>query len=126
MEDFMTLLSQTRKRDINKRQEYNKASRERLLKICASKIRTTMIGALDSIEKKLGKFWTPEFGDKPNNEQLILKKLYEEIRQEILDRGNAQIRNLETEFEQYEIEWKRYQIKLPIKDVTTNKDYDKE
>ena len=44
-----------------------------------------------------------------------MKDLYEEIRSEILDKGNNQIRNLETEFNYYDITWLRYQMMIPIK-----------
>lgn len=116
MEDnYTNMLLAKRKRDAEKDKSYKEESRKRLAKIAATKIRTTMIGALDAIEKKLSNLWTPTDGDKPTNEQLFLKRLYEEIRQEILDKGNTQIRNLESEFEHYEIEWKRYTLQLPVK-----------
>ena len=114
-EEFIKNLMVRRKKDDEKDKAYKQSSKERLFKICSTKIRTTMIGALDAIEKKLAAIWTPEDGKRPTNDQLALKKLYEEIRQEILDKGNNQIRNLESEFEQYEMEWKRYTLKLPIK-----------
>ena len=111
--DFAKQLSMKRKLDEDKNKEYKRASKERLLKIVTTKIRTTMIGALESIEKRLAKLWDTE--EKLTNEQLILKSLYEEMRQEILDRGNQQIRNVEKEFEQYEVDWKRYTLVLPVK-----------
>lgn len=114
-DDFYKMLAQKRQRDADTKEKYRKDSRERLLKICCTKVRTTMIGALESIEKRFKHYWEVE--GKLNNEQLLLKKLYEEIRQEILDRGNTQIRNLETEFEQYEIDWKRYTLYLPVKQL---------
>ena len=43
-----------------------------------------------------------------------MKDLYEEVRAEILDRGNNQMRNLEAEFAQYEIKWLRYSLTLPV------------
>ena len=113
-DDFLKNLVTRRKKDEIKDIEYKQASKDRLTKICITKIKTTMIGALESIEKRLSSLWVP-VGDKPTNEQLILRRLFDEMRQEILDRGNAQIRNLETELEQYEIEWKRYTLQLPVK-----------
>ena len=113
-DDYVKNLAIRRKKDADKESQFKKDSNDRLLKICSTKVKTTMIGALDSIEKKLGKFWEVEPGEKMTNEQMYLKKIYEEIRQEILDKGNNQIRNLESEFEQYDIEWKRYVLKLPV------------
>lgn len=109
MDDFTKLQNIRQKKDLEKDKKYKEDSKERLRKICSTKIRTTMIGALESIEKRLTNYFNT------SNEGLLLKKIYEEMRQEILDRGNQQIRNLDTEFEQYIIEWKRYTLQLPIR-----------
>ena len=114
MDDFTDNLKICRKRELDKDKEYKLSSRNRLFEICKKKITTTMIGALDTIEKKFGQYWTPKDGQKMTNEQLAIKALYEEIRREILDRGNHQIRNLETELSQYDVEWKRYTLQLPV------------
>lgn len=56
-------------------------------------IRTTMIGAISKIEEKFGQFWG--FG-KPEEERTDRQKkvhdLFMELREEILDLGNEQIR----------------------------------
>ena len=83
-------------------------SKERLLEISKKKIQTTMIGALSSIEKHLAFLWE-------SNDSQQLKEIFDELRSEILDRGNTQIRNLENEFTNYEILWKKYNINLPFK-----------
>jgi hypothetical protein len=114
-DDFGKLLTLRRNLDAERDKEYNKVSKERLLKICQTKMRTIMIGALAAIEEKLKPYWTPEQGEKMSNEQVLLQKLYSEIRQEILDKGNTHIRNLEAEFEQYKVEWKRHTVQLPVK-----------
>lgn len=68
-------------------------SNERLLKIVSSKIRTTFIGGLSIFEE--------EFKD------LIGKnsELWQQVRKKILDAGNNNIRAIEKEFRQYEINW---------------------
>lgn len=85
--------------------DYKKHSRERLLGIVKKKIQTTMIGALDAIEKRLEKY--PE----------VLEKVYNDMRKDILDKGNAQIRNIEAEFERYEVNWLRYQLTMPVRPI---------
>jgi hypothetical protein len=111
--DEHSILKEIRqKKDLEKDKRYKEDSRERLKKICITKVRTTMIGALESIEKRFNQYKSNN--NKPTNEELILEKLFNEIRTEILDRGNQQIRNLEAEFEQYIIEWKRYTLQLPV------------
>jgi len=84
-------------------------SKERLLDVSSKKIRTTMIGSLDIIEKRFGFLWQ---SDDENAREF--KELYNQIRSEILDKGNAQIRNLEAEFSQYEILHKKNTFVLPV------------
>lgn len=112
MDEHSKLQSIRQKKDLEKDKKYKEDSKERLKEICVKKIRTTMIGALESIEKRLKTLYSSD--GYSSNEELMLKKLYEEMRTEILDRGNQQIRNLDTEFEQYSIEWKRYTLQLPV------------
>lgn len=89
------------------REEHKKAaSKDRLTKIGQQKIKTTMIGALATIEEKLGYLW--EHDPKMQN-------VYDEIRSEILDKGNNQIRNFEVELAQYDIIWNQYTMILPVK-----------
>lgn len=89
-------------------------SKDSLFKSCKKKIQTTMIGALDTIEKRFGFLWSFESEEELTTEQKQMKDIYDEIRATILDRGNTQIRNLEAEFSGYEVQKKRYQINLPV------------
>ncbi len=93
-------------------------SKERLSKILKKKIQTTMIGALSSIEENLGFLWNSESGEL-SDDQKIMKDLYQKIRSEILDKGNNQARNIDAELAQYDVEWLRYSIQIP---VTKNKE----
>lgn len=98
----------------SKREDRQKElSKEKLLKITKKKVQTTMIGALHSIEQHFGFLWNT---DNPGPEENQLKEIFEDLRSEILDRGNNQIRNLESEFTNYEIVWKKYTLKLPFVD----------
>ena len=102
--------------DLNKiRQERTKeVSQQALYKFSEKCVRTTMIGALDAIAKKFGFLWGFESEEDLNEEQKILKEMYEEVRAIILDKGNNQIRFLNSEFSDYDITRKRYQINLPV------------
>jgi hypothetical protein len=82
-------------------------SKTRLLKIAKKKVQTTMIGALSAIEKHLS-FLLQENDERLNN-------IFDELRSDILDKGNTQIRNLENEFNNYEVVWKKNTIFLPFK-----------
>lgn len=89
--------------------------KERLKKIIGKKIETTMIYPLSQFEVAFGELWgcgLPE--DKLTDEELIMRKKWEEVRQRILDNGNRQKRNAMSELEQYNVEWLRYrQVFLP-------------
>ncbi len=105
--------------DLKKMREDRKqeVSREALFKSAKKKIQTTMIGALSSIEDGFGFLWgfNPDGEDDLTEEQRHLKEIYEEARAKILDRGNTQIRNLEIEFSNYDINRKKHYINLPVK-----------
>lgn len=98
--------------------KYKAESKDRLSKILKKKIQTTMIGALSTIEENFSFLWTNE-SDKPlTKDQELMKTLYNKVRSEILDRGNNQARNIDAELSQYDIEWLRYQVKMPV--ITPN------
>jgi transcription termination factor Rho len=98
-------IREERKRDIAK---------ESLFKSSKKRVQTTMIGALDILEKHFGFLWGFEQGDEITPEQAQLKEIYEEARAKILDKGNTQIRNMEADFASYEITKKRYHINIPV------------
>ena len=46
--------------------------------------------------------------------------IYNKVRSEILDKGNNQARNIDAELAQYEVEWLRYSITMPV--ISHNKE----
>jgi hypothetical protein len=91
--------------------KYKSDSRSRLGKILQKKIETTMIGALSSIESHFSHLWEGEM----TPEKQALFDTYQKIRSEILDKGNAQKRNVDAELNQYEVRWLRYSMTIPVK-----------
>jgi hypothetical protein len=90
---------------MDRKETYEESSKKRLLTITSKKIDTTMIGAINAIEKEFVKELSdPDFYDK-----------FQQVRSKILDNGNNQKRNLAEEFEQYDIHWNRYTIVMPVK-----------
>lgn len=83
-------------------------SKARLSESVKKRIKTTMIGAISSIEDKLGFLWE----DNPK-----MFDLYQQLRSEILDKGNDQVRSIDGELSQYEISYNRYQVNIPIKKI---------
>lgn len=108
MEDVRKQMSEYKKVRENK---YKADSKERLSKILKKKIQTTMIGALSAMEENFGFLWD---SPNPTPEQQRMKDLYNKMRSEILDKGNNQARNVDAELAQYEVEWLRYSIKMPV------------
>ena len=113
-DNFQDLVRQSEDFKRVKQDKYLDSSKDRLLKIGKKKIQTTMIGALSTLEDKFGFLWGKDTDGDLAPEQQHMKDLYEEVRSEILDRGNNQMRNLEAEFAQYSIKWLRYSFQLPV------------
>lgn len=99
----------TRKREAYAREKQKEGSARRLLSNVETKIRTTFIGAISRIEEKFGHLWGLD-NDTPSASQVKMRKLWDDLRKEILDHGNNQIRALRKEFDQYDIDWNRYHI----------------
>jgi hypothetical protein len=70
-----------------------------LYNIVKKHITTTMVGALDSIEY----FLEEEFEKNPH-----LRELYKEMREEILDRGHAEMLNFRQELQGFIVKQKYY------------------
>jgi hypothetical protein len=97
-----------RKKDI-----LNERSKTRLKKEIRKKIQTTMIGSLSSMEKFFGFLWGEE-SDELTKDQVKMRDIFEEMRTDILDKGNMQIRNADSEIDTYDVVWNKYHINLPI------------
>lgn len=113
-QDYNQLIKVSMDYKSKKEEKFKEASRTRLSKIAKKKIQTTMIGSLSTVEKFFGFLWGHDNEEELTPEQEHMKNLFDEARAEILDRGNSQIRNLETEVAQYDISWKRYHVTLPV------------
>jgi hypothetical protein len=116
VDEFKEQIAHKRKQEKEVQQKFQDSSRDRLNKIATKKIKTTMIGSLSAIEKKLGYLWEDN-----SPEALAYRELYESIREEILDIGNTQMRNLTEELAQYKVEWQRYNLQLPVAKVNNSK-----
>lgn len=94
--------------------KYKQDSRDRLSKILKKKIQTTMIGALSTIEENFGFLWDDNSITLSVDQKNSMKELYNKVRSEILDRGNHQARNIDAELSQYDVEWLRYKLDMPV------------
>lgn len=78
--------------------------KERLKRSISTKMRTAFIGALSQFEQFFGTIWGH---NKPEEiltiNQLEMKKRWEQVRNNILNNGNNQLRAAEAELETYDI-----------------------
>ena len=115
MEDYNKFLKDSIDYKKSREDRYKEVSKDALFKASKKKIQTTMIGALSTVEEHFGFLWGFELPeDQITPEQKHVKSIFEDVRAKILDRGNTQIRSLESEFVNYEISKKKYFINLPM------------
>lgn len=116
MEDkYNTLIRQSSDYKKQREDKYKEDSKDRLSKIIKTKLSTTMIGAIASLEEHFGFLWNNPNGESPSPEQEEMKRLFLIVRSEILDKGNNQSRNIDVELSNYEIEWKKFRLTLPVR-----------
>lgn len=97
---------------------YLQDSHDRLRRNMETKIRTTMIGALSLLEEKFGFLWGQgKPGDQLTDRELTMGELKDELRTEILNNGNNQLRAAVSELGQYEVKWNRHQLNFPMENL---------
>lgn len=99
---------------LQKQQQQRQAYRAQLLRVLLRKTNTSFIGAIARFEKFFGVLWghgkaLHELGD----EERYWLSVWSECRNEVLDNGNHQARNIESELSRYEVDYKRA-IVLPV------------
>ena len=113
-DNFKKIIADKQKRREEKEKSYNESSRERLEKIACKKVQTTMIGALETLETHFGFLWDKGDNGELSPEAIHMRQVFDEAREEILNKGNTQIRNLKNEMENYEVKWLRYTTEFKI------------
>jgi hypothetical protein len=96
-------------------------SRKRLDKIISTKLTTTFIGSLATFEKNFGFLWG--FGKKDHEkteEERHLSSIWENVRTEVLNNGNNQLRTIKNELQNHNISWNRHTTIIKVED---NNDY---
>lgn len=97
-------------------------SKKRLKAVSEQKIRTTMIGAIHTIELLFGHLFGYENGKEiiPDSElteeERKNRELFREFRSKVLDLGNRQIGNMHTEIDCYEVTFNGYHIEFKVKE----------
>lgn len=88
-----------------------------LEKLIKRRCTTIFIGALDSIEQKFGYQWGYDRSqnDLTEKEKLFFQ-LWKDLRKEILDKSNHQVKLLLNDLDHFEINMKRYIYNLEFND----------
>jgi len=115
--DYSNLIRQHAEYKKIKEDKYISDSKDRLSKILKKKVETTMIGALSSIENHFGFLWEVDKDEVPTAEKKLMYELYQKVREEVLNKGNAQARNIDAELSQYNVNWLRYRNVIPVKET---------
>ena len=91
-------------------------SRYHMTTLLRKKFGTTIIGSLAAFEDNFGHLWahgTPL--DELDEAQMAFRDVWEEVRKDILDKGNTQLRAALEEINNYDLDWKKYQTQLLVK-----------
>lgn len=105
----------------NSEQRYLEQSKNRLEKIVSTKMKTSFIGALAVFEKNFGYLWGHGIAEEDlTEEQLEMLELWEDIRTEVLNNGNTQLRAAKNEISNHVIKWKRYQTNFIVRGTEQN------
>ena len=97
----------------NLTQEQKDEMRERLKKICLTKLNTTMIYPLSQFEMEFGHLWGHGKNEQIlNDQEKINRQKWQRCRTNILNNGNQQKRGITSELDMHTVTWDRYQAIL--------------
>lgn len=127
MDEFYTIKKIRDKAVEESKQKYLEDSKKKLSDNASTKLKTSFIGAISEFEQNFGFLWGYDKCELTEDQIAIInileengfdsnyfREIWEETRNNILNKGNAQIRAYKDELKQYTIHWDRYQIKLPV------------
>jgi predicted hydrocarbon binding protein len=80
---------------------------DRLMIQIEKRLQTTMIGALDKMEKNFGYLWGHHKNTELTKEEEEFADMWEFTRNQILNQGNNQIRSLREDFDNFESGYKK-------------------
>jgi hypothetical protein len=93
------------------RRDFSQAeSTDNLAEEIKKRIKTTMIGSIAVVEEYFSFLWEQ---DAKNSQHF--KEIFQEARSKILDKGNGQLRSVDSDLSKYRIETKYVNYKFPIK-----------
>lgn len=106
-----------RQEDDARKTRHQEVSRKRLERIINKRLSTTLIGNLSTLEKHLGHLWGHgKEEDELSEQEIAWLDMWVRIRDEMLDKGNAQIRAVDRDLRQYTVHWNGVEIVLAVPD----------
>ena len=91
----------------------NKRNRDSLQEKIESKIKTTMIGSIASIEEEFG-FLFGHGKESLTKEEHAMYKLFQQLRTRILDLGNEQIKRMKLDLDLFEVKGPVYKYTFKL------------
>lgn len=89
----------------------NYSSRRQIIEQIETRFRTIMIGALARFEKEFGGLWNNNH-DPSNDQELYFRDKWEDLRSDILDHGNNQMRQGLEELTEYLNTVEKYRLQV--------------
>lgn len=110
------LLAARQKQKEESKNKYMEKSKKRLSNIVSTKVKTSFIGAISACENHFGVLWGHGKNDEELDEnEIAMREVWEDVRAQILDNGNTQLRAAMNEIDDYTITWNRYSMSIPVK-----------
>lgn len=95
---------------------YREGCKKRLLNTIEKKFKTTIIGAIASVEAGFGELWghgKPEV--ELTEDERNFRAIWQEVRTEILNKGNNNLRGAQDEIAQYSTTWEGFRTEFIVK-----------
>lgn len=89
-------------------------SKQKIIECVNRHVRTTMVGAVATVEHYFGFLWGLNEDREITAEEQELANKFAELRSQVFDIGNLQMRNFAGELHQYIISRKKYSLTLPV------------
>ena len=99
------ILNEARKKN---KEKFSDDSKKRLITNIEKKFKTTMIGSLACFEDIFGELWGHNKEGELTSEEMYWQQKWEEVRTEVLNNGNNQLRAAVEEITGYTMSWDRY------------------
>lgn len=96
-------------------EKYENNSRDQLKRAVTTKFKTTMIGALSQFEEFFGYLWGHDEDRQLTHSEQEFKKVWDLVRTQVLNNGNAQLRATMQEIDQYTVKWNKFKTDFIVK-----------